>query len=599
MAKRTFPIDYTSRDFDSIREDLVNYTKRYYPDTFKDFSEASFGSLMIDTVAYVGDITSFYLDYQVNESFLDTATEYSNVLRLSKQMGYKFTGPKSTTGMVSVYAIVPASATGLGPDNSYLPILKRNSVLSSTNGGSFILMEDIRFDDPSNDVVAANVSTSTGLPTSYAVKAQGQVISGQFSVSTFTVGAFEKFKKIRISNPNVVEIISVFDSEGNEYLEVEYLTQDIVYKSVPNIDANTRNNAPSLIRPFSASRRFVTNKNRSGITLQFGFGSDTDSTTSGLIDPANVVLNRAAKNYITDKSFDPSDLMGTDKLGIGPANTTLTVTHRSNTTNNVNAAVGAVTKVTSPIFEFNNPSIANNRIATNVIASLEAFNEEPILGSVRNPNVEEIRTQALSMFSSQNRAVTGTDYEALVYAMPGHLGAVKRARVVRDQDSIKRNLNIYVISEDSFGKLIQSNSAIKENIKIHLNRYRMINDTVDILDAKIVNIGIDFEVIAAEEIDRFEVLDNATTAIVNQFGGKTMFIGERFYITDVMSALNKVRGVADTVKVKLVSKRGSNYSSSALNIDQFMSPDGRYLSVPDNVILEIKFPRIDIKGTVR
>jgi|21_taG_2_1085346.scaffolds.fasta_scaffold02114_3 hypothetical protein len=599
MAKRTFPIDYTSRDFDSIRDDLINYTKRYYPDTFQDFSEASFGSLMIDTVAYTGDIMSFYLDYQVNENFLDTASEYSNVLRLAKQMGYKFVGPKSTTGMVSVYAIVPANTTGLGPDNTYLPILKRNSVLSSTNGGSFILMEDIRFDDPSNDVVAANVSTSTGLPTSYAVKAQGQVISGEFGRSTFTIGAFEKFKKVTISDSNIVEIVSVFDSEGNEYFEVEYLTQDVVYKSVPNIDVNTRDNAPSLMRPFSASRRFITNKNRSGITLQFGFGSDTDSTTSGLVDPASVVLNRAAKNYITDKSFDPSDLMGTDKLGIGPANTTLTVTYRSNTTNNVNAAVGAVTRVTSPIFEFNNPAIANNSTAANVIASLEAFNEEPILGSVRNPNVEEIRTQALSMFSSQNRAVTGTDYEALVYAMPGQLGAVKRCRVVRDQDSIKRNLNIYVVSEDSFGKLTQSNSAIKENIKIHLNKYRMINDTVDILDAKIVNIGIDFEVISAEEIDRFEVLDNATTAIVNQFGGKTMFIGERFYITDVMSALNKVRGVADTVKVKLVSKRGSNYSSSTLNIDQFMSPDGRYLSVPDNVILEIKFPKIDIKGTVR
>jgi len=599
MAKRTFPIDYTSRDFDSIRDDLITYTKRYYPDTFQDFSEASFGSLMLDTVAYVGDIMSFYLDYQVNENFLDTASEYSNVLRLAKQMGYKFTGAQSTTGMVSIYAIVPANATGLGPDNSYLPILKRNSTLSSTNGGSFILLEDVRFDNPANDVVAANVDTTTGLPTSYAIKAQGQVISGEFGVSTFTIGAFEKFKKVRISNPNVVEIISVFDSEGNEYFEVEYLTQDVVYKSVPNIDINTRDNAPSLIRPFSASRRFITNKNRSGVTMQFGFGSDTDSTTSGLVDPANVVLNRAAKNYITDKSFDPADLMGTDKLGIGPANTTLTVTHRSNTTNSNNAGVGQVTKITSAVVEFNNPLIANTTTARSVISSLESFNEEPILGSVSNPNVEEVRLQALNMFPSQNRAVTGTDYEALVYGMPGHLGAVKRCRVVRDQDSIKRNLNIYVISEDPFGKLTQSNAAIKENIKIHLNRYRMINDTVDILDAKIVNIGIDFEVIAAEEIDRFEVLDNATTAIVNQFGGKTMFIGERFYITDVMSALNKVRGVADTVKVKLVSKRGSNYSSSTLNIEQFMSPDGRYLSVPDNVILEIKFPRIDIKGTVR
>jgi len=127
----------------------------------------------------------------------------------------------------------------------------------------------------------------------------------------------------------------------------------------------------------------------------------------------------------------------------------------------------------------------------------------------------------------------------------------------------------------------------------------MINDTVDILDAKIVNVGIEFEVVASEEINKFEVLDNATTALVAAFGSKTMFIGERFYITDVFTALNKVRGVADTAKVKLVSKRGTNYSSSTLNIDQFMSLDGRYLSVPDNVILEIKFPRIDIRGTVR
>ena len=131
MAKRNIPINYTSRDFDSIRQDLTNYAKRYYPDTFKDFSEASFGSLMLDTVAYVGDIMSFYLDYQVNESFIDTAVEYNNVVRLAKQMGYKYQGPKSTTGIVSFYAIVPANMTGLGPDTSYLPILKVNTVVSS------------------------------------------------------------------------------------------------------------------------------------------------------------------------------------------------------------------------------------------------------------------------------------------------------------------------------------------------------------------------------------------------------------------------------------------------------------------------------------
>ena len=178
MAKRNIPIRYTNRDFDSIRNELVNYAKRYYPDTFRDFSEASFGSLM-----------SFYLDYQVNESFMDTAVEYDNVLRLAKQMGYKYKGAPSTTGMVTLYVIVPANTTGLGPDTRYLPILKRNTVLGST-GGSFILTEDVRFDNPNNQMVAAQVSTS-GVPTSYVVKAEGQIISGQFGVETVTTPTHE------------------------------------------------------------------------------------------------------------------------------------------------------------------------------------------------------------------------------------------------------------------------------------------------------------------------------------------------------------------------------------------------------------------------
>lgn len=598
MAKRNVPIKYTSRDFGSIREDLINYAKRYYPDTFRDFSEASFGSLMLDTVAYVGDIMSFYLDYQVNESFLDSAVEYNNVLRLAKQMGYKYPGAKSSTGMVSFYAIVPANTTGLGPDPDYLPILKRNTVVSSAAGASFILVEDIRFDKASNDVVAARVNETTGVPTSYAVKAEGQVISGQFGVQTVKIGAFEKFRKVTLANKNIVEIISVVDSDGHEYYEVEHLTQDIVYKSVPNRDENTRDNAPSLIRPFSAARRFQTIKNRRGIILQFGFGTVAEISSPTLAEPTNIVLQRQAKDYVTDASFDPSDLLGTDKLGIAPADTTLTITYRSNTSLSSNAAVGTVTSLVTPQYEFNNPAITNTSRARDVITSIECYNERPIVGSTRNPSVAEIRNQALSIFPSQNRAVTATDYEALAYAMPGNYGAVKRARIVRDQDSLKRNLNLYIISENSRGKLIQSNSALKENLKIWLNRYRMVNDTVDILDAKIVNIGIEFEVVSSDEVDKYEVLDSCIFALRRKFSN-TMFIGERLYVTDIYAELNNVRGVADTVRAKLISKRGGRYSSSFLNIDKHMSADGRYLSVPDNVILELKYPKIDVKGTVK
>jgi hypothetical protein len=596
MAKRNTPIKYTSRDFTSIREDLLNHAKRYYPNTVKDFSEASFGSLLLDTVAYVGDIMSFYLDYQVNESFLDTSVEYENILRLATQMGYKHRGTASTTGIVSLYAIIPANSTGLGPDTNYMPILKRGTVLGG--GSSFILTEDVRFDDPSNSVVAARVNSTTGIPTSYAVKAEGQVISGQYGVKTYNIGTFEKFKSIRISDRNLVEIVSVFDTEGHEYFEVEYLTHDVVYKAVPNKDAATKDNAPSLMRPFIAARRFTTTRDQNGMTLQFGQGSESEIATPSLAEPTNVVLQRHAKTYVTDTSFDPSNLIGTDKLGIGPANTKLTITYRSNTSTSANAAVGSINKIVNVLSEFNDPTIATTTAAANVLSSLECSNEEPLVGSVTTPTVDEIRNQAMSMFPTQNRAVTATDYEAIIYMMPAYFGAVKRCRVVRDQDSLKRNLNVYVISEDSQGLLTSSNSALKENLKIWLNKYRMVNDTVDILDTKIVNIGIEFEVVTNLEVNKYEALDNAIQALKEKFT-RTMFIGERFYITDVFTELNKVRGVADTVNVKLVSKSSGNYSESTLNIDKYMSLDGRYLSVPDNVILEIKYPDIDIKGTVR
>ncbi len=597
MAKRNTPIKYTSRDFTSIREDLLNHAKRYYPNTVKDFSEASFGSLLLDTVAYVGDIMSFYLDYQVNESFLDTSVEYDNILRLAKQMGYKHRGQASTTGIVSMYAVIPANATGLGPDTRYMPIIKRGTILGGA-AGSFILTEDVRFDDPSNPVVAARVNAATGVPTSYAVKTEGQVISGQYNTVTYDIGTFEKFKKIRISDASLVEIVSVFDTEGHEYFEVEYLTHDVIYKAVPNKDSATRDNAPSLIRPFVAARRFTTTRDQRGMTLQFGQGSENEIATPSLAEPANVVLQRHAKTYVTDTSFDPSNLVGTDKLGIGPANTKLTITYRANTSTSTNASVGSINKIVSLQSEFNDPTLAGTTVARNVLTTLECSNEEPLVGSVTIPTVEEIRNQAMNMFPTQNRAVTSTDYEAITYMMPSHFGAVKRCRVVRDQDSLKRNLNIYIISEDSEGLLTSSNSALKENLKIWLNRYRMVNDTVDILDAKVVNVGLEFEVVSSLEVNKYEVLDNAIQALKNKFG-RTMFIGERFYITDVYTELNKVRGVADTVNVKLVSKSAGNYSNSTLNVDKYMSLDGRYLSVPDNVILEIKYPDIDIKGTVR
>ena len=187
--KKFFPaIKYTARDFNSIREELLDY-RRYYPDTYRDFSEAGFGSLMIDSTAYIGDILSFYLDYSANESFLDTAQEYDNILKLGKQMGYRFTGNPSSTGIADFFIIVPANASGVGPDEDYIPILKRGTSLSSAGGALFILNEDVNFSNPENEIVVANVNSTTGVPTDYAIKSSGQVISGELNEELISVGS--------------------------------------------------------------------------------------------------------------------------------------------------------------------------------------------------------------------------------------------------------------------------------------------------------------------------------------------------------------------------------------------------------------------------
>ena len=596
MPIKKSPIKYTSRDYESIRADLVEHARRHYPDTFKDFNEASFGSLMLDTVAYIGDILSFYLDYQVNETYFDSAVEFDNIIRLSRQLGYKFQTNPSSFGTVLLYVLVPAKSSGLGPDTAYLPVLKKGSELASISGNSFILNEDVRFDDPSNEVVAARTDDDTGLPSQYAIRAYGTIVSGIFGVESKNVGPFENFTRLPLDVNGVVEILSVVDSEGNKYFEVDHLSQNTVYKEIVNKGDN-KDTVPSLLKPFIVPRRYTVEREGGVTFLQFGYGSSDEIANPSVADPRNVVLDLNGRDYIVDKSFDPYKLLKTDKFGIGPSNTTLTVKYRYNTATNVNAAAGSVRTIVNPIFEFTNRTSLVEATVSGVVGSLECFNQEPVVGDTTIDSSDEVRRRALDFFATQNRAVTQVDYESLIYSIPQSFGSIKRCKVLRDPDSLRRNLNLYVVSEAANGKLIETNTTIKENIKVWVNRYKMISDTIDILDAKVVNIGIDFEVVASEDANRFQLLSDCTDAIKNLYKISPN-ICEPLYITDIYSALNKVDGVIDTKKVDIVRKTGPSYSSTRFDINDALSADGRYITIPLNVVAELKYPDSDIKGTI-
>ena len=580
MAKR--PINYTSRDFESIKNDLENYAKRYYPTTFKDFSEAS-----------------FYADFQTNETFLDSAIRYDSVVRLAESLGYKNQGAGSARGTVSFYMLVPVAANSRAPDLNYFPILQKGAILSGDNGSTFTLVEDVNFADSQNQITVARTDNNTGNPTFFAIKAYGEVTSGEQVEERIDVTDYERFLRLRLAQQNVTEVLSVKDSQGNEYFEVEHLSQDTVLMQVQNADTTTNQTVPNLMVTKPVPRRFVSEYSPAGETfIQFGFGSEDNLTGNIIADPADVVLDVNSKPYVTDATFDPTNLIKSDKFGVVPVNTTLTVVYNANTNNIANATVGTVSNIIAPTLLFENRSSLDESIINIMRSSLEVENETAILGDLSPLTAEEIKQRAFGTFSAQNRAVTREDYMNLSYRMPGKFGKIKRVNIIRDANSLKRNLNLYVLAEDSAGNLAVPNTTLKNNLKTWLDKYKMVNDTVDILDGRIINIGIRYKIVPSLGTNKFDLLSDCNEKLKDKFLNIKFNLGEPVYLTEVYKLLNDVPGVVDTTHVEFYNLSGGTYSNYVFDIDSNISGDGRYLIIPQDAAAEVLFPDTDIVGVM-
>jgi hypothetical protein len=600
MAKKVLPIRYTSRSFDTIKSDLINYAKKYYPDTFQDFNQGSFGSLMFDTVSYVGDIMSYYLDYQANESFLDTAIEYNNVIKLGGGAGYRQKPLASSNGVVTMYISVPANAQGSAPNEDYLPIIRQGTIFRSRNGNNFTLVEDVVVTTQNSEIRRSRVG-ETG-PFEFVIKTFGKVVSGVTETVDIDLGDFIKFRKILVGDQNVSEILSITDSNGNIYYEVEHLSQDIVYKSIPNFNTDYKE-TPNILKPINVARRFIVLRDSTQTFVQFGAVADDilNANNSRIADPSSVILESYGRNYITDQSFDPTILVNDDKMGAGPYNTTLTITYRRNEDTNISAPVASIDGVILPIIDFiSNTNNQDNSIRLAMEESLTVTNSQPIVGENVPLTSEEIKQKIYSAAATQGRAVTAEDYKSLSYNMPGKFGNIKRANVIRDTNTFNRNINVYVISSDQNNNFQQASTTTKENLKNWLGKNKVITDTIDILDAKIVNFGIYFTAIADQNYSKYDVLASALQALADEFSLK-LDIGESIQINRIYSALRRVDGLLDVREVRLTRKDrsvGQAYSQYTYNFDSNLTPDGLFLKVPKNVVMEIKAPETDIEGKI-
>ena len=596
---------YLGKDFDSLRSELTNYAQSYYKDQIKDVTENSVAGMFIDMAAYVGDVMSYYLDYQFNELDINTAVNTANVERLITRAGVKIVGASPASVTVSVYAIVPANTAGQ-PNSTYLPKFLAGTQFLSNAGVTFELIEDLDFaetDETGRLLIESKIYSkdSSGNPSKFVVKRKGQAISSTTTTETITIGnEFIPFRKITLTNQNITEIISVFVIDGNEYYEVESLTHDVVYKKVTNNTSDSGVVQDSLaVAP--APRRFTSQGSRvtGKTTLTFGSGNADSLDDDILPDPSEIALPLyGSKKTVAKVSLDPSTILQTRSLGISPTNTTLSVTYRYGGGLNNNVSIGTIKAISNLKVAFS--PAANAQIAANVRSTFEIDNEEAAVGGEDALTLNELRSLAISYSNAQNRIVTKQDVISRIYTMPSNFGRVFRVGFRPNPVNPLSSL-LYVISRNSSGKLVLSSDTLKINLSKYLNEFRLISDGIDIVDAAVINIQVNYTVGLMQTAVKNTTLQSINQKLRDYFNINNFQIDQPIVLTDITNIIINEFGVMSLIDLTINNVGGNvngvSYSNVIFNVKE-NTKNGLIIPTPGG-IFEIRYPDVDIVGNAR
>ena len=611
MANTNRDIKYINRDFSDFRQRLIEYAQTYFPNTYNDFSPASPGMMFMEQAAYVGDVLSFYLDNQLQETFIQYAQQNNNVYELAYMFGYK---PKVSTAAqvtVDLYQQLPAKTVGgeVVPDYDYALTILENSTITSQNGTTFLIQDKVDFSvSSSQDPTEVSVYQIAGnVPQYFLLKKSRNAISSTISTQTFNFTTPEQFATINLTSNNFLQILDVTDSDGNKWYEVDHLGQEMVLDSIKNTNINDPNvgtDAAYLLRLKKIQRRFATRIISSNtIQLQFGVGSP-DNIDEEITPNANNV--GIGLPFIKDKlttAYSPVNFLYTGTYGITPSNTTLTVRYLSGGGVESNILANILTTVSPSSIKFNQTNL--NSITSNYIFnSLAANNPLAASGGKAGDTIEEIRQNTLVSVAAQKRSVTADDYLIRALSMPSNYGAISKAyieqpKLTDNQVSTIETLNLYVLTQNSNSQLDYAGSALKNNLRTYLSQYRMIGDNIEIRDAFIINIGINFEIIVLPEYNNNEVLLNCITALQNYFVISKWQINQPIMLRDLYILLDKIAGVQTVKNISISNKAGttSGYSQYAYDITGATQNQVIYPSL-DPSIFEVRYPNTDIKGKV-
>jgi hypothetical protein len=617
MAKLERDIRYIDRDFNSLRSSLIQYSKTYFPNTFNDFTDTSTGMLFMEMAAYVGDVLSFYLDNQIQETFIQKARQTTNLYALAYSLGYVPKITTAATSTISFYQQVPAILSGsvYVPDFNYSLIIPENTqVTSNTNSLQKFLIEDaIDFSASSSlDPTTVSVYQISGVnPTYFLLKKDRKAISATVNTEQFTFTNAIKFDTRTIRAANIIGVLDCVDTNGNEWYEVPNLAQENVFNSIRNTNTNDPNysldtEVPYILELKTVQRRFATRFMDSGsLQLQFGAGS-TQSTTEEIIpNPDNVGLGLPFEKTKLTTAFSPVNFVFTNTYGIAPYNTTLTVRYLTGGGAAANVEAGSLTQVDDSNIVFINPNLPNATLANQIFDSVAANNELAADGGMDGDTIEEIRQNSLGNFQNQLRTVTTQDYLVRALSMPANLGVIAKAHAepqkIGDYQAgeLPTVLDLYILSYDINKKLRTASALLKRNLQTYLSEYRMINDSINIKDAYIINIGVNFDIIVAPNFNNSETITKCIDSLTNYFSIDKWQINEPILMKDLFILLDKVQGVQTVQDVQVVNLTGTSlgYSDFAYDVNGAMIDNVIYPSI-DPMVFEVKNPNQDIKGRV-
>ena len=612
MAELQRNIKYTNRDFNTFRNALIDYSKTYFPTTFNDFSSDSTGMLFIEMASYVGDVLSFYLDNQIQETFIQYARQEKNLFDLSYMLGYR---PKVTTAAtvdIAIYQQLPAKVIGTSyvPDFDYALKIPENFQLTSNENSSikFITEDVCDFSvSSSQDPTDISIFSLSGTnPDRFLLKKTRKAISGTINTQTATFTSPSKFATVDINKSNIINVLDCFDSSGNEWYEVLNLAQDTVFTTKINAsyeDPNAvQDDAPNLLNLKQVQRRF-TSRFLNSTTLQLGFGAGTVSDTDEDIvpNPDNVGTGLAFSKDKLTAAYSPLNFMFTDTYGIAPANTTLTIRYLTGGGLQSNVASGTLTNYDPTGIVFVNPNITNGTLANQIFESVATNN---ILAADGGQD-GDTRKNALGSFQTQLRTVTQQDYLIRALSMPANIGTIAKAFIQPTKvaeygiGELPTILDMYVLSYNSSRQLRTASSTLKQNLKTYLSEYRMINDSIKIKDAYIINITCEFDIIVLPNFNNNDVILRCIEALTEYFDIENWNINQPILLKELSILLDKVEGVQTVTNVLIKNIAGISKGYSEYSYDlNFATNKGVIYPSVDPMVFELKYPESDIVGRV-